>query len=107
MNLFFNDFLQHVPIQWQIGHEAFEPGVLVAELPQLSDLEQPHVRVPLLPDVVRRLADPHLPAHVRDRLTGIPCFRANRICSSVNLDFFNASSPCLARTPEAPYSSSK
>ena len=34
------------------------------------------------------------------------CFGAKRICSSVNLDFFIASSPSC-KDPEAPYSSSK
>ena len=68
---FFNDFLQHVPIQRQIGHEALQPGVLVPQLPQLAHLEQPEVAVALLPVVVRRLADPHLPAHVRNLLAGV------------------------------------
>jgi hypothetical protein len=69
---FFNHFLQHVPIQRQIGHQALQPGVLVPQLPELTNLQEPHVRVALLPDVVRRLADPHLSADIRNRLTGVP-----------------------------------
>jgi hypothetical protein len=57
-----------VPIWRQIGHQALEPGVLVAQLALLTHLEQPEVAVALLPDVEGRLADPHLPAHVAYRL---------------------------------------
>ena len=103
---FFNHFLQHVPIQCQIGHQALKPRVLVPQLPQLTHFQDPQVRVALLPDIVRRLADPHLAAHIRDRLAGVTLLEGNRICSSLNFDFFIASSPCLARTPETPYSSS-
>jgi hypothetical protein len=71
LDLFFNDFLKHVPIQCQIGHQALQPGVLVPQLPKLADLEQTEVPVALLPVVVRRLADPHLAAHIRHRLTGV------------------------------------
>jgi len=59
---FFNDFLQHVPIQRQIGRQALQPGVLVSELSELSDLEQSEVAIALLALAVRRLADPHPPA---------------------------------------------
>lgn len=72
------DFLQNVPIQRQIGHQALQPGVLVPQLPQFASLEQPEVAVALLPDVVSRLADPHLPKHVRDWLTGIPLFQSKQ-----------------------------
>jgi hypothetical protein len=66
---FFDDFLQNAPIQRQIGHQTLQPGVLVSQLPQL---EQPEIAVALLPDVAGRLADPHLPAHICDRLPRIP-----------------------------------
>jgi hypothetical protein len=69
---FFNDFLQHVPIERQISHQALEPRVLVAQLAQLAHLEEAEVAVALLPVVVRRLANPHLPTHIRNRLTGVP-----------------------------------
>ena len=67
---FFNDFLEHVPIERQIGYQALQARVLVAKLPQLAYLEDPEIRVALLPDVVRRLTDPHLPADIRHRLPG-------------------------------------
>jgi hypothetical protein len=66
--IFFADFLQYVPIQRQIGHQALQPLVLVTQLLQLTDLQNPQVRVALIPDVERRLADPHLPADIPDCL---------------------------------------
>jgi hypothetical protein len=75
---FFYDYLQHVPIQRQIGDQPLQPGVLVPQLPQLAHLEQPEVAVALLPVEVRRLADPHLPAHIRDRLTGVPLLQSKQ-----------------------------
>jgi hypothetical protein len=78
LDLFFNDFLQNVPIERQIGYQALEARVLIAQLPQLAHLQNPHVRVPFLPDVVRRLADPHLPAHIRDRLAGVPLLQGEQ-----------------------------
>lgn len=37
-----------------------------------GDWGQPDVPVALLPVELRRLADAHLPAHIRNRLAGIP-----------------------------------
>ena len=75
---FSNDLLQHMPIQCRIGHQALQPGILVTELPKLAHFEQPEVAIALLPVVVRRLADPHLPAHIRDRLTGVPLLQSKQ-----------------------------
>src|SRR3954464_12629460 len=47
-----------------IGHQTLELGVLLAQLPQLSHLQRPEVRVALLPHVERRFADAHLSAHI-------------------------------------------
>jgi hypothetical protein len=58
-----------MPIKRQIGHQPLQPGVLIPQLPELADLEQPQVAVALLPDEERRLADPHLPADIRHRLS--------------------------------------
>ena len=69
-DLFFDNFLQDVPIERQIGHQPLQSGVLIPQLPELADLEKPKVAVALLPDVERRLADPHLSADVRYRLSG-------------------------------------
>src|SRR5271169_2703235 len=41
-----------------------ELGVLLAQLPELTQFAQSQSRIPLLPDVVRRLADPVLAADV-------------------------------------------
>jgi hypothetical protein len=68
---FFNHFLQHVPIQREISYEVLQAGVFIPELPELTDFQETHIGVTLLPDVVRRLADPHLPADIRNRLTGV------------------------------------
>ena len=68
---FFNHLLRDVPIRRQISHQALEPGFLVPQLLQLAYFQDPHARVALLPDVVGRLADPHLTADIRHLLTGI------------------------------------
>jgi hypothetical protein len=60
-----------MPIQGQIGDQALQPGILVPQLPELPNFQETHVGVSLLPDVVGRLADPHLPTDVRNRLAGI------------------------------------
>ena len=66
---FFDDFLEDVPIERQIGHQSLQSGVLVPQLPELTNLEKPQVAIALLPDVEGRLADPHLPTHVPHRLS--------------------------------------
>jgi hypothetical protein len=60
-----------VPIQRQIGHQALEPRLLITQLPELANLQETHVRVALLPHVVGRFANTHLPADIRNRLPGI------------------------------------
>ena len=40
------------------AHQALQSCVLIAQLTQLAQLQQPQVRVALLPDVKRRFADP-------------------------------------------------
>ena len=67
-----------MPIQRQIGHQTLEASVLIAQFPQLPYLKDAHARVPLLPDVVHRLADPHLRADIRDRLAGIPLLQGKQ-----------------------------
>jgi hypothetical protein len=93
---FFSDFQQDVPIQRQIGHQALQPGVLVPELPELPDLEQPHVRVPLLPGVVGRLADPYLPTQIRDWLAGTALHQSKQdlLLSELGLLHCFLSLPC-------------
>lgn len=61
-------------------------GVLVAQLAQLADLTRAQVRVFLLPDVERGLADAHRTTDIRDRRTALGCLRA--ICSSEYLERF-------------------
>lgn len=69
--IFFNDFLQDMSIQRQIIHQPLEPRVLITQLAQLAHLEKAQVAIPLLPDVERLFADPHLPTDIADQLAGI------------------------------------
>ena len=54
-------------IQRQIGHELLEPAVLFVSLSQPPNLGDGHPTVPFPPDVVRRLTDPELAHHIKDR----------------------------------------
>ena len=50
LDLFFNHFLQHVPIERQIGHQALQPGVLVFQSLQptsIGDVQAPELRLEL------------------------------------------------------------
>src|SRR6516164_196958 len=58
---------QHVLVEREIGDQMLQSGVFVLELPQAAELAHAQMRVLLLPDVERGLADPQLPAHVADR----------------------------------------
>ncbi len=64
LQLFSDNLLQHVPIERQIGHEAFQLGILLTELPQFAQFAEAEPRILPLPHVERLLADPHLPADV-------------------------------------------
>src|SRR5581483_2054790 len=67
LTVFLHDLLQDVAIQREVGHQALELAVLLAQLPRLA---QPKPRVLLLPDVKPGLADPVLAtdvAHLRPR----------------------------------------
>jgi hypothetical protein len=70
----YNDFLEDVPIERQIGYQPLQSGVLVPQLPEFTNLEKPQVAIALLQDAKGRLADPHLPTHIRHRLSrgGLP-----------------------------------
>ena len=64
--MFSHDLLQHVPIQREIRHQAFEFGVLFAQLSQLAQFAQPELGVVPFPHVERLLTDAHLTTHCRD-----------------------------------------
>ncbi len=60
-------------------------SILIAKLPELTELRCPQVRILLLPHVERRLARSDLPTDVRYRCSP-SCWRnANVICASENL----------------------
>ena len=75
-------------VERQVGHEAFQPRILVLELPEPPKLAHAQMRVLLLPDVERRLAHAELAAM---SAVAVPCStwrNAYAICSSLNFDFF-------------------
>jgi hypothetical protein len=56
-----------VAVEREVSDQALELAVLLAQLPQLTQLVQSQPRVLLLPDVVRRFVDPGLlPENTRD-----------------------------------------
>src|ERR1700686_1569767 len=65
--LFSRHLRQDMLVECEIGDQAFQPRVLVAQLSQLLEFGEPQVAVALLPEVEARFAAPELPAHVRRR----------------------------------------
>src|SRR6516164_1225221 len=64
----FSDYLaQDVFVERQIGYQALQACVLIAQLPELTDLGEPHLGVLLFPQVKARLAHTQLAADVRHR----------------------------------------
>jgi hypothetical protein len=57
---FLNDILQQDLVQGQVGDEAFEFGVFVAQLLQLAGFTWRHAAIDLLPAIERLLGDPDL-----------------------------------------------
>src|SRR5882762_4177929 len=70
--LFSDHLAQDVLIEREVGHQALEARVLIAQLAELADLGEPELRVLLLPQVKARLAHPELPAYICHRR---PAFR--------------------------------
>jgi hypothetical protein len=62
-----NDVLEHDLVEGQVGDEAFELRVFVAELLQLAGFTRGHPAIDLLPAVVGLLGDPHLATDITDR----------------------------------------
>lgn len=71
LRLFSEGFAQHVFVQREIGHQAFQPPILVLQLPHTAEFAHPQMREFLLPLVERRLADPQLPADVGGRAAAL------------------------------------
>ena len=67
--------------QRQMRHQALELRVLFTQLPQFPQLGHPQVRITLLPDIARRLADPQLPTHIRYRCVRLRLRLSRRICN--------------------------
>jgi hypothetical protein len=65
LQLFSHDLLQHVPVQREIGDQAFELAILFAQLPQLTQFVQGQAAVLFLPDLERGFADAVLAANIR------------------------------------------
>src|SRR3546814_2085956 len=64
--LSFDDILQHLAIERQIGNDLLEPAVLILQLAQPPHLRWQQPRVLLLPVEVGRLTDPRLAADLSD-----------------------------------------
>lgn len=64
VQIFSRDFLQHLAIEREIRHQAFQLGILLTELPQFSQFTEAQPRILALPHVKRLLADADLPAHI-------------------------------------------
>ena len=54
-------------VEHQVGDQALEAGILLAHLPQLAHFRHTQAAELLLPQVERRLGNPHLPADIADR----------------------------------------
>jgi hypothetical protein len=64
--IFWDDVLQHDLVERQIGHEAFELGVFVAELLQLAGLTGLEIAVLLLPAIEALLGNADLSTEIPD-----------------------------------------
>src|SRR3546814_10509132 len=76
--LSFDDILQHLAIERQIGNDLLEPAVLIIQLAQPPHLRWPQPRVLLLPVEVGRLTDPRLEIGRAHVLT--PVTNAHLVC---------------------------
>src|SRR5579871_2368885 len=65
--LFSDHLAQDVLVEREVGDQALQARVLIAQLAELADLGEPELGVLLLPEVKARLAHPDLPADVRHR----------------------------------------
>ena len=77
-------------VQAEIGDQLLQLAVLVLELLQPTQLAGPETAIELLPPVN---VCSEIPIRRMTSATGVPvsaCFKANEICSSVNLLFFTA-----------------
>jgi len=63
--LFFEDLLEHVLVQTQIGHQALELAVLLHKLPKAGQLGDPHPGELTLPPVEGLLGDPRPAAYLQ------------------------------------------
>jgi len=58
-------------VEREIGHEPFQPAVLLFHLPQPAEFAHAQVRVFLFPGVEGGLADAELPTEVTNRLNSL------------------------------------
>ena len=54
-------------VEREVGHQAFEPGVLLLHLPQPTEFAHAQMRVLLFPGVESGFADAELPTEVANR----------------------------------------
>src|SRR5689334_18687325 len=89
-------------IEGQVGHQAFQPRILVLERPELTDFGDAQVGVLLRPDVGTWLTDADLAADVRRRRAAFDLAEGigDLPFAELNFDFFMRSVPLLG-TAEA------
>src|SRR5580704_10532253 len=67
LTTFFNDVLEHLTIQCQVGDQPLEARVLFTQLPQFADLGRTEAAKALAPGVERRFGDAQLSRDLGDR----------------------------------------
>jgi len=77
VQLFSHDLRQHMVIEREIRHQAFQLGILITELPQFAQFTEAQPRILALLQVKRLLANADLPAHVHPGRATL-CFPAEQ-----------------------------
>lgn len=76
--MFYDDLLEHFPVEAQIRDDRFELPVLFAQLPELADLRRPEAAEAALPGVERVLVDAELADDLGDRRAGFSMAQGSR-----------------------------
>ena len=91
----FDDVLQHLLIERQVGHDPLQPTVIFLELPQSFHLRRHQSAGLLAPIVICRLTDPRLSADIFYRRA---FFALTQHECDLALAIFLASGPVTTRT---------
>ena len=66
VDFFSQGLREHVLVEGEVGHQAFQPTILLFHLPQSAEFAHTEVRVLLFPGIKCLLGDAELPAKVAD-----------------------------------------